>query len=245
MKTFCFAALVASAAAVDRVDVNHADATALDTLYGVGDTVAQRIIDYRTENGDFAEIGHLDRVSGITQNTINKMLARAVNPIVCPTVKCADPAPCFYEASAELNDSFCPKYPCGIKKCNSKKCCDPTNPSHISHTTTCEVKEETCQAWVTKLEESKLHYMVDAAAKSKMAADIATRACSGDNAEKKHFWIKVNHKNQVAANEFKCARTGDKSKPDTQGCECCECTNGQPVTNDVITQVVGEDKIVK
>jgi competence ComEA-like helix-hairpin-helix protein len=245
MKTFVIATVAAVAAAdVQRVDVNHADAVELDTLYQVGAATAQNIIDYRTLNGDFATLEDLIQVSGITQNRIDGMLARDVRPIVCPTVSCANPAPCFYVANSELNDDFCPKYPCGVRKCNSQKCCDPSNSAHVSHTTTCEVKKETCEDWITALEASKLHYVKDAAAKSKMAADIATRACAGPNAEKNHFWIKVNHKNEVAANEFKCARTGSKETPDETGCACCECVDGAPVTNDVITQAVGEDNTV-
>ena len=47
------------------VNVNSAIATELEVLPGIGEVIAQRIIDYRTENGPFATVDELLDVSGI------------------------------------------------------------------------------------------------------------------------------------------------------------------------------------
>ena len=47
------------------VDLNTADATALDSLPGVGPVLAQRILDWRTQHGRFTSVDELGEVSGI------------------------------------------------------------------------------------------------------------------------------------------------------------------------------------
>lgn len=47
------------------INVNTATATELETLPGVGEVLAQRIIDHRTENGPFTSVDQLVDVSGI------------------------------------------------------------------------------------------------------------------------------------------------------------------------------------
>jgi competence protein ComEA len=47
------------------VDLNTADVAALDTLPGVGPATAQRIVDYREQNGPFTSVDQLQQVSGI------------------------------------------------------------------------------------------------------------------------------------------------------------------------------------
>jgi comEA protein len=54
------------------VDLNTADASALDSLPGVGPVLAQRILDWRTEHGRFSSVDELGEVSGIG----DKLLAR-------------------------------------------------------------------------------------------------------------------------------------------------------------------------
>ncbi|WP_255371762.1 ComEA family DNA-binding protein [Cellulosimicrobium sp. CUA-896] len=47
------------------VDLNAADATALDTLPGIGPVLAERIVAWRTEHGRFTSVDELGEVSGI------------------------------------------------------------------------------------------------------------------------------------------------------------------------------------
>lgn len=54
----------------DLVYVNSATSDELQTLPGIGETTAQRIIDYRTENGPFASLEDLDNVPGIGPSTL-------------------------------------------------------------------------------------------------------------------------------------------------------------------------------
>lgn len=52
------------------VNLNAADATALETLPRVGPALAQRIIDWREANGSFASVDQLLDVSGIGEKTL-------------------------------------------------------------------------------------------------------------------------------------------------------------------------------
>jgi competence protein ComEA len=47
------------------VNINTADATALEALPGIGEVLSQAIVDYRTQNGPFATVDDLENVSGI------------------------------------------------------------------------------------------------------------------------------------------------------------------------------------
>ena len=55
------------------INVNSADATALETLNGIGESLAAAIIQYRTENGPFTSVDQLDEVSGIGPATLEKL----------------------------------------------------------------------------------------------------------------------------------------------------------------------------
>jgi len=55
------------------VNINTADATALESLNGVGESLAAAIIQYRTEHGPFTSVDQLDDVSGIGPATLEKL----------------------------------------------------------------------------------------------------------------------------------------------------------------------------
>lgn len=59
------AAAGAGGAGAATVNVNRADATALESLPGIGPALAQRIIDHREQVGPFGSFDDLDAVSGI------------------------------------------------------------------------------------------------------------------------------------------------------------------------------------
>lgn len=59
------AAAAAGPAAGGLVDLNAADAAALDALPGIGPVLAQRIVDHRTAQGPFRSVEELDDVPGI------------------------------------------------------------------------------------------------------------------------------------------------------------------------------------
>lgn len=56
-----------------RININTAPKDELVMLDGIGEKIAQRIIDYRTEHGDFAVIEELSLVSGISDKTIERI----------------------------------------------------------------------------------------------------------------------------------------------------------------------------
>jgi competence protein ComEA len=51
-----------------KVSINMADLNTLDTLPGIGPSMAQKIIDYRRANGSFQSLEDLKKVPGIGEN---------------------------------------------------------------------------------------------------------------------------------------------------------------------------------
>ena len=69
-------------AAVDGapIDLNTADASALDSLPGVGPVLAERIIAWRTEHGRFTSVDELGEVSGIGEKLLGQIRDRVTVP---------------------------------------------------------------------------------------------------------------------------------------------------------------------
>lgn len=57
----------------DKVNINTADSTELQTLTGIGESRAQAIIDYREENGRFKSIEEIKNISGIGDKMFEKI----------------------------------------------------------------------------------------------------------------------------------------------------------------------------
>ncbi len=72
-------ALVAEASAAEtgseegKVNVNTADAAELETLSGIGEVLAERIVEYRDDHGPFASVDDLLDVSGIGDATLEEI----------------------------------------------------------------------------------------------------------------------------------------------------------------------------
>ncbi|TWE13297.1 ComEA family DNA-binding protein [Rudaeicoccus suwonensis] len=62
-----------SGAAGAVVDINTADAAGLDSLPGVGPVLAERIIQWRQENGRFTSVDDLGEVSGIGEKMLERL----------------------------------------------------------------------------------------------------------------------------------------------------------------------------
>jgi competence protein ComEA len=56
-----------------QVNINTADATALETLNGVGEVLAAAIVTYRDEHGPFTSVDQLEEVPGIGPSTLEEL----------------------------------------------------------------------------------------------------------------------------------------------------------------------------
>jgi len=56
-----------------RIDINRADPWLLEALPGIGEVLAQRIVDYRSENDPFRRVEDLLQVSGIGEATFENI----------------------------------------------------------------------------------------------------------------------------------------------------------------------------
>ena len=62
-----------SESAVFAVDLNTADAALLDTVPGIGEVIAGRIIEYRNSVGKFKTVDELLNIKGIGEKTLEEM----------------------------------------------------------------------------------------------------------------------------------------------------------------------------
>jgi len=60
-------------ASAQKIDINRAEPWLLEALPSIGEVLAQRIVDYRSENGPFRTIEDLLKVSGIGQGTLDNI----------------------------------------------------------------------------------------------------------------------------------------------------------------------------
>ena len=61
-----------------KININTADKEKLKTLNGIGDSMAQKIIEYREKNGKFATIEDIKKVSGIGESKFNNIKTKIV-----------------------------------------------------------------------------------------------------------------------------------------------------------------------
>ena len=62
-----------AAGAYGLININTASASLLQSLPNIGETLSQRIIEYRTTNGDYEEIEDLLQVKGIGQMRLDQI----------------------------------------------------------------------------------------------------------------------------------------------------------------------------
>ena len=58
----------------ERLNINTATAEQLQSLEGIGSVLAQRILDYRRENGDFQSVSELTMVKGIGISLLDRIM---------------------------------------------------------------------------------------------------------------------------------------------------------------------------
>lgn len=66
---------VSSLGIEEALNINRATKSQLESLPGIGPTLAQRILDYREEYGDFYDVQELSSVPGISVTLMNELAA--------------------------------------------------------------------------------------------------------------------------------------------------------------------------
>lgn len=93
------------------VDINTADAAALETLPGIGETKAAAIIQYRTDHGPFKTVDELDNVSGIgpsTMASIHDLVSIGGGTTPAATGSATSSAPTSTAPAATSTSAGCP-----------------------------------------------------------------------------------------------------------------------------------------
>ena len=65
-----------SQSSTEPININTANVAQLDSLNGIGPSLAQAIIDYRHKEGEFNSVEELTNISGITSNLISKFIGQ-------------------------------------------------------------------------------------------------------------------------------------------------------------------------
>ena len=65
--------ILAEGESSQKININTADAWLLDALPGIGETLAERIVEHRLQNGPFGSIDDLKQVKGVREATIEKI----------------------------------------------------------------------------------------------------------------------------------------------------------------------------
>lgn len=74
LRSLVFAAALAPLAALAApVDINTADAAALEEVKGIGPVRARAIVEYRNANGAFASVDDLTKVAGIGDKSVDQL----------------------------------------------------------------------------------------------------------------------------------------------------------------------------
>jgi competence protein ComEA len=92
--TFAIPSFAAEPAAAPSgvVNINTADASQLALLPGIGEKVAQRIVDYRSEHGPFKAIADLEQVKGLGSKAVERLSSHiAVDGTTTLTTKIQSP----------------------------------------------------------------------------------------------------------------------------------------------------------
>jgi len=58
---------------IGKIDLNKADRETLVSIIGIGEKLAQHVLEYRNQNGDFTSVEELKKIKGITNYRYEKL----------------------------------------------------------------------------------------------------------------------------------------------------------------------------